>query len=240
MRVIVDENGWGNGSPGDVVCLLDNVSRAFLGNFTDPPQGTVRVQHNIAGPRVLYREPGDDEYVVWLSCRDRYWSQYSYQFAHELCHIASNYEQLLGCSNNWFHETLCELSSLCVLKSMAISWHANPPFRNWIDYACSLNAYADNLIHDPRHQVPSDVSFRNWITSREESLRRDPCQRSVNIVVAIRLFSLFRQHSTQWQTIRYLPTLDGPLAEYVHAWLGVVPDRHKGFVSEVAALLQTG
>ena len=66
-------------------------------------------------------------YQVFLSATDTYWSQYVYQFSHELCRILTHFDRYRTHKHKWFEESLCELASLHVLRSLAKVWKEDPP-----------------------------------------------------------------------------------------------------------------
>ena len=54
----------------------------------------------------------------------------AYQFAHEFCHILCNFDDDWK-GNNWFEETMCETSSLFVLRRLSKEWEERPPYPAW-------------------------------------------------------------------------------------------------------------
>ena len=91
-------------------------------------------------PRTHYRPSSSDPIFIQLTARDTYWSQFAYQFSHELCHILSDYERLGEGPNGWFHEAICESASVFTLRRMAERWRTCPPYAGRTDYAESLAA----------------------------------------------------------------------------------------------------
>jgi len=126
----------------------------------------------------------DDDYILALTTRDSFWSQYAYQFAHEFCHILSDYERLRSTPNQWFHESLCELASLFTLKQMAVTWQKHPPYPNWREFATSLNAYAEDLVARNFCRLPAGANLGDWLHVNEPCLRVNPLQRTLNGLVA--------------------------------------------------------
>ena len=49
---------------------------------------------------ILMRLPGQTSYTILLTANGRLLAQFSYQFAHEFCHLLSGYEQLHESANN--------------------------------------------------------------------------------------------------------------------------------------------
>ncbi len=86
VKIEVESGDWGNAFSGNIQRLLEDVTNQLSRHFTDLPEIRIRVQSrpNKPGPRTLYRDAPDEDIVIWLTTRDRFWSQFSYQFSHEL------------------------------------------------------------------------------------------------------------------------------------------------------------
>lgn len=238
LSLIIDPGDWGEARVQDIGQLLVNVSRQFLDHFSNPPHGRIRVQCRLeqSNPRVLYRNSQEDDYVIWLTVRNRLWSKFAYQFAHELCHIACDYERLRESPNNWFQESLCELASIFTIKQMAVTWQSSPPYANWQDYASSLDKYADDIINRDAHRLPAEVSLGDWLGNNEAKLRVDSCQRELNGLVACQLLPLFQDAPHHWQSVRSMPDTSATFDEFLRLWKRACPDPHKTFVSQIADL----
>ena len=69
-----------------------------------------------APPRVLYRL-NNGHRIIQLNTSSTRYMQYTYQFAHELSHILTNFHLSEGVEKfKWFEETLAELASYYVLS----------------------------------------------------------------------------------------------------------------------------
>jgi hypothetical protein len=240
MSICVEVGDWGDGQIDDIHKLLVDVSDQFLIYFDDLPKGNIRVQcrPNEATPRILYRNSPGDDFTIWLTAQDRYWAKYSYQFAHELCHFASDFERLRLTANQWFHEALCELASLFTLKKMAITWQSNPPYSHWSSYASALASYAEEIVNRNEHRLPDEVSLADWLHVNEATLRADPYQRSLNGTVAVKLLPFLLASPMYWQSIRYMPNTDERFNIFLSAWHTSCPDDQKAFPSHVAEQFQ--
>lgn len=129
MRITIEGTDWGGAVVENIRVLLVDVQNQFLEHIQEPPEGHIRVRSRpeADAPRVLYRKDPGDDYIVELTALGNHWSQYAYQFAHEFCHILTEYDRLHGSANQWFHETLCETASLFALKRMSDTWSVSPP-----------------------------------------------------------------------------------------------------------------
>jgi hypothetical protein len=121
MEITIEPYGWGEARPHDVGALLFDVASQLNRLVREPFAGPIRVvpapRHHFT-PMIHYRISRQDPITIQLAARDRSWSQFAYQFAHEFCHSLSNYELLRDNPNRWFHEALCELASVFTLRRM--------------------------------------------------------------------------------------------------------------------------
>jgi len=238
MKIEVTQCDWGTGCRHDIKAVLDDVASHLAGQLRTPFDGTVEVL-NLPGeepPRALYRDSGVGNFLINLTAKDRHWCQYSYQFAHELCHVLSGYERLRDNPNNWFHEAICELASLFVLRRMAQSWASHPPFQNWKGYAPHLADYADCWIKEHCARAPSG-SFNTWLSDNEAELRRDCYLRDKNGVAALQLLPLFENDPTGWNAVRRLPDSKGMIDAYIDSWKCQVDAVDRSFVEKVQLCL---
>lgn len=242
MNICIETGDWGECRIEDIRKLLEDVANQFTQHFSGLPNQAIRVQcrPNEVAPRILYRVSQTDDYVVWLTTRDRFWSQYAYQFAHELCHLASDFERLRLTANQWFHETLCELASLFTLKQMAATWPSFPPYKNWASYAPSLESYADEIINRQEHRLPANVSLSDWFHVNEPILRADQHQRTLNTLVAVQLLPLVQASPALWQSVRHMPNTDEPFPTFLSAWCASCPDSLRSFPALVAQKFHLG
>jgi len=77
--------------------------------------------HPYDSPRAVYRNSPDEDFIIRLPVQNTLWARFTYQFAHEFCHVLSDYDRLRQSGNQWFHETICEVASLFALKEMAMT-----------------------------------------------------------------------------------------------------------------------
>lgn len=233
MEIRVGPSHWGEGRPSDIEALLRNVASHLLCYIRELMEGSIIVLPTATendNPMTLYRSTPEDHQIILLQARGRRWSKFSYQFAHELCHVLSRYEKLKCSPNGWFHEALCELASVFVLLSMAESWKVSPPFQHWKDYAQHLGDYANELLARPECQVPRGTSLAQWLSDQEDSLRQDPYQRDKNAIVAYELLPLFQNEPTGWNAVGHLPNSSAKLNDYLREWYTKVDVVDKPFL----------
>ena len=208
MDITVIGCDWGGANPSNIEALLTNVAWHLMQVFREPPTGSIVVRTTPRlddDPITLYRSSMEEPFTILLPARGRRWSQFAYQFSHELCHVLSDYERLRDGRNNWFHEALCELASIFTIRRMAEAWPKSPPYCNWAKYSQSLTSYAEGLLAQDERKLPSGMTLSTWLLSEEASLREDCLQRDKNAVIAYSLLPIFESEPTVWNAVRKLP-----------------------------------
>ena len=238
MQLCVLQGDWGDACITDIEKLLKDTASHLDRLLRTPFEGTIHVEptppDQPCSPRILYRSPHDDPFVIWLSARDRKWAKFGYQFSHEFCHVLSGFENLKDNPNNWFHETICELASVFTLRRMAERWRSHPPYPHWADYAGALRDYWQEMLSRQEVRLPKCVTLRSWLSSQEESLRQDERQREKNALVAYTLLPIFESTPEGWNAVQKFPTSSGCLADYLVDWHHSVDPGDKDFVTRVS------
>ena len=248
LRITVAPGRWGQANTEDIEAVLYSVADSFVRYFPDRQLPRILVEPVSGNPRVLFDRGLGGEYVIHLSARDRRWSQYAYQFAHELCHILSNFDNeeakdgAGALQNLWFEESVCDAAALFTLRQMTSTWQDAPPYPHWASYAPAFSEYAQYLLVDAhRHKVDA-ANLGEWYRQNAAELKRNPYLRTKNEVVAARLLPLLEKNPEHWEAISFL-TISylnrGPNArsrsfkEYLGSWYEYAPQRDKVFVGEV-------
>jgi hypothetical protein len=240
MVVTVDAGEWGTAPTADIQKVLQSAANEFWANFPDWPAPRVVVEHSKDVPITLYQKRPDGAIVVRLAVTDTYWAQFAFQFAHELCHIACNYErtQTGEKHNQWFEESLCEVASLFVLKRMAAAWEVSPPYPNWKSFAPHLAKYCEERRSQKEHTLPEGETFITWFAKNHQALRANPVMRDKNVIIASQLLPLFEAHPDAWQAVSYLNLQKNAKAKefdaYLLDWQNDCPEKYKGFVRQIA------
>ncbi len=245
VAIRVEGDGWGVAAKDEIETVLKAVADELTARVPVKVAVPIAVTHTDRAPMVLYEKGGAGEYQVRLHAGDRRWGEYVYEFAHELCHIMSNYDAHGGLDsrkyNQWFEETLCETASLHTLRSLAVAWESAPPRPGWERHARDLGAFAELLINEGHRQLPEGVPLAAWLRENEETLRNDPYLREKNETVAKLLLPLFENDPEGVASLHYL-NLDPAdartdLEQYLHCWYDRAPPRHKTFVAGILKLL---
>ena len=249
LEIKIARGNWGQAELADIQRLLTLVANEFQSyvDFNRARELNIRVVPRSGPPRVLYELGSEGEYVVHLSARDKRWYQYAYQFAHELCHIYSNYDHKerndkdeITTINQWFEESLCEAASIFTLQSLAKSWEQSPPARNWVGYAQVFASYADHLLAQVHRHLPSVESIDHWYDEHQESLRENPYLRKKNELVATALLQIFEQDTHLLQAIIYLnrgkTSAGKDFYSYLNDWHRASPPESKMLAAQVMVL----
>lgn len=247
ITIEVSPGDWGNAEVRDIQRVLDSAAGellSYVGNVNTPLR--ISVVPRSGSPKVRYEKGADGQYVIQLTARDERWFQYVFQFAHELCHVLSNFDhkdaigdsERVDESNQWFEESLCETASLFTLRKLAALWETAPPTRNWSGYGSTFSAYALRLMSEPHRQLPPGRLFNEWYAENKHALSDNPYQREKNELVAANLLPLFEARPELWQSIRYLNPLTTsagkPFVQYIVDWRAASPD--KALPDQVLAL----
>ena len=240
--MIVVSGEWGVARAADIEKLLSDTASHINSLLKTPWAGEVHVKPapappSVSTPRTLCRFSRTDPIVIQLTCKDRRWNQYAYQFAHEFCHVLSGYEDLEGNPNNWFHETICELASVFTLRRMGEQWATHPPYANWTDYSKSLLKYAAQRQKRDEVQLPIGTNLPDWLSSHESGLRKDRYQRDKNALVAYALLPIFEELPAGWNSIRKFPSSSGELKCYLSDWASAADPDDVPFVVRLANML---
>ena len=230
----IDREGWGSASTRDVDVVFRSAAAQLLPRFPGIELPPVRVSAK-GGPIVLHRRAEDGAVIMRLNTGDTYWSQYAFQFSHELCHVLVRYDED-PTGNRWFEESICELASLYTLRAMGKEWQTNPPCRNWKEYAGRLTEYAQKRIDEAA--LPAGKPLAQWYRENAAELRKNATDRPRNTVIAAALLPVFENQPRHWTAVRHLndarPSQPQTFEAYLRDWSGHVPAEHRPFVQAVA------
>ncbi|MDG2123182.1 MAG: hypothetical protein P8J87_05765 [Verrucomicrobiales bacterium] len=230
----VQTEGFG-ASEADIKAVIDSATTELWKHFPGHQIEPVVVTRGHKGPITLFQRNIRKEIVVRLDTSKTYWSQYAYQWSHELCHILCAYRNDAS-DNKWFEESLCELASLYTMRAMAGTWKTTPPYSNWKDYSKSLSSYAGDIIAKHPKLTPADLG--KFYAENKTALRSDATRRNLNATVAIALLPLFETTPSRWAAVRYLNTTPATagmsLTQYLKKWHDDAPEIHRPFIRSLA------
>ena len=216
----VVNGNWGRVSLASILAVLESAYRMLTSAFGVRPDAPIRVcRWHRKKPRVIYdRRP----YQIFLSTGDRYWSQYVFQFSHELCHVLTGFERYREHRHKWFEETLCELASLFVLHRLAHDWKIEPPTAvcRAAEFAPNHRTYA--LDQEKQHPAPGERALPAWFAANIGELEANRYDRARTGVVAAALRPRFLQEPSLWGACRRLnrwdPKGDETIGGYLDSW----------------------
>jgi len=194
VTIQVDNQGWGAVDTRQIERVLHSVADLLLSDLPERSPITVRVSHTETNPVALYERGPEGEYLIRLHADRTRWHLYVYEFAHEFCHILSNFDRAGGevsRQNQWFEETICETASLYALGSLATEWSLSPPEPSLANHANELRRFFRFLITEGHRKLPEDTELREWLKEHEAQLCADPYRRD--------------QNETIWWPRRYFP-----------------------------------
>ena len=245
LLITVEKGDWGRASIRDIKTVLQSVGDTMMQDFPNRGIDAVVVRHGQSGPRVLARKTEKGAYRVELNVQDARWSQFAYQFAHELCHIFSNYDQRPVASvsedraHQWFEEALCDAVSIYTLRRMASVWRDAPPHPGWEGYASAFEDYAQRLTNAQHRQLAADDTFKRWYARNLRDLEANPYLRVKNELIALQFVSLFDSSPGSVRAIGYLhretPARPG-FDAYLTSWLDCCPPEIRNVVLRIIAL----
>lgn len=228
----VAREGWGDAGAEDVAKVLESAAAAFGGRFAGK---TVEVSRSRTDPISLFERGPAGEIRIKLNVEGRQWAQFAFQFGHELGHVACGFAEYAN-PNLWFEETVCEAASLYALGRMAEGWKARPPYPNWKDYAGALAKYREERLK--KAALPEGTALPEWFRAREESLRKDGCQRALNGAMAASLLPLFEETPGAWEAVATLNAVKGDASrtfrQYLADWSRSAPEKHRAFIGKIA------
>jgi hypothetical protein len=232
----LDKAGWGNGSVTDIGKILHSACDALDKHLPAKTlKEPIRVRRGNDGPITLFRRSVRGEIIVQLDTGDRFWCQYAYQMAHEYCHVMCRFREG-GRDNLWFEESLCELASLYVMRSMAESWKIHPPYTNWKGYSKSISDYISDV--EAKYPLPDGQNMAKFYAEHADEFKAKPTNRDHNGRVAVALLPLFEKSPAQWLAVTYLNAGRGkdnlPFAEHLKNWHDSCPEKHRAFVKNIA------
>jgi len=241
LSIVVNGGGWGNAGVVDIRKVLESTGQELWKYFPDRRLNKIIVGRGRQSPITLFRRGRNGEYFVKLNVQGRFWCQFAYQFAHELGHILANYSAKTPQANKWFEEMLCELASLFAMRKMAITWKTAPPYPHWKSYSSAIQKYVDDLTTPKANRLPDGTTLAAWYKANAAELRKNPCLRAKNRIVANRLLGLFESNPEGWAAVEFLNSGkqdSDKFQDYLSNWYRQTPARHRKFVASIIRLFE--
>ena len=214
-------------SEKNVRAILESVVLA-LPDTKLPP---LYVTNSKEGPLTLFDRSPRGEVIIHLNVRSSYWSQYVYQFAHELMHVRAGFRNDAR-ENKWLEETLCELASLHVLRTLSVTWENDAPLPHFKGFRHHLKDYAQKIIAS-REKIDLE-KLPLYYSEHRAQLRTDSARRELNGAMAVVLLPLFKKdpkHFLALSTLNKTPAKkDLSLGEFFLKWERDSPREHHSFI----------
>jgi hypothetical protein len=250
LDIRVKADGFGQASPVDITGVLQSAGSEIWRHCQRTQLDGIDVYHRPDHPQIDLKRTSSSRISIGLSSRDTYWAQYSFQFAHEFCHALANFGnnprqsvRYPRTANLWLEESLCETASLFTLRAMSRSWQTAPPYPAWQGYAPSFNAYAEERLALPEHNLPGGTTFTVWFRENQPALRENSDLRDWNTIIAIRLLPIFEADPRGWKAVTFLnadfSSTNASLAQHLAAWRSHCPEDLRPFIRKFAAVFAT-
>ena len=247
INIRVQAGGFGGASAADNTAVLQSTAGELCRYWPRTQLPSIDVYHRPDHPQTDSIRAAGNRVAIGLTARDNHWAQYSFQFAHEFCHVLANYGdssrplvRYPRHANLWLEESLCETASLFALRAMGRSWQTDPPYPVWRGYAASLNSYAEERLAQPKHHLPPGRSFSVWFRQNQSLLRRNPTERSRITIIATQLLPIFEAEPRGWEALAFLNSAsinpESSLAQHLAQWRSRCPQRLRSFVVKVEAV----
>lgn len=238
IRVMRDD--WGDAGTVDIRRVMESAAAELWKNFPERRLHPIIVQRGHRSPITLYRRGPKGEYLVKVTTKGCYWCQFAYQFAHEFCHILANYSHKTPVANKWLEESLCEMASIYVMRRMAVTWKTSPPYPHWKSYASAIQEYVDEL-QEAKDKLPEGKTLAAWYKENASALRKAPCIRDKNRIVANSLLGLFEANPGGWVAIGYLNSgkaTSENFQDHLANWYRQTPARHRKIVADIIRMFE--
>ena len=235
-QIHLDNTGWGEASLNDIKAVLHSSCDSIHRHFADlKEKEVIYVRRSKSGPITLFKRNLRGEVIIELNTGNRFWCQYSYQMAHEFCHVLCRFRN--GSSRNlWFEESLCELASMFSLRAMARDWKTKAPYPNWKGYSVAIHDYVSDL--EKKYAMPDGMTLVDFYKENAEALSKNPTDRPINGRVALALLSAFETNPEHWPAVAYLNSGKGKddisFANYLRNWNEQAPPKHSIFIHSIA------
>lgn len=219
---------WEGPSFSHIKNQLEPTYNLLMTSFGLPQLDEVlKIYRRFDNPRVhMDYENGKKVQFIGLNTRRYYFQQYTYQFAHELGHVLTNWERKPNrdLRYSWFEETLAELASAFTIRA----YEANPPAvmgftsESWSNYFDSnyTNGYSVTL--ESNWSISSTQPVKDWFYRLNNLLTNDCCIRELNWAVAREMLPSFVEDPTLWHAASYInhwdTTSDIDFYDYLESW----------------------
>lgn len=246
IDIEVAPHGWGGADVSNIQALLRSATAQFPFRLIGSAPPPMYVFYSTSDPIILSERSKHNKVQIGLNAGGFYWSQYTYQFSHELVHLlirnmdVSQEKEATSRYATWLEESLCEVGSLYAIRSMARGWKTQAPYPDWSSYSEALQDYAQNVIDKAESQLRKRESFRKWFEGQQPRLQENAVDREANSVIATQMLPLFEQTPETWVALLYYSRADitasDSASEKFTKWAEACPEDLKPHVERLAVL----
>lgn len=247
LEIIVENGGWGKAAAPDIRAVLLSTANELWQHCPGQRIKPIRIYHRTDFPQTDFLHDWRGRVRIGLNCEDTRWAQMIFQFGHEFCHALAQHSSIAlrgwhppRHANLWFEESLCEASSLFVLRRLAVTWQQSAPYETWRTYAPAIGKYASDRLAKPEHQLPADTPFLAWFRQNEAAMRDNPVLREKDVIVARQMLPLFEADPSGWAAVCYLNLgthqQGKSLAQHFSEWQNNSPPELRPFIGRLTAL----
>lgn len=207
---------------------LRNLFKPTLEMFPKAKDPPLFISYSRNGPITLFQRTPRGEVAIQLNCRDRYYAQFIYQFAHELGHVRANFEPV-DHENKWLEETLCETASLFALRKLSTHWETNAPNKALKNYRESLSSYAGTVMKS--RETLTLKTAPAFYRKHRDTLRKHSTKRDLNGAFANLILPMLEANANHWKALATFPRVKGATLEgHFKAWRKASPKEHHDFL----------
>lgn len=204
-------------------------------NLTSIPE-VLRIRRSPPGstnPRVTRLfENGKTIQLISLNTRAYYFQQYTYQFAHELGHVLTNWEDNPNRKFKWFEETIAEMASAFVISNYA-KQAPNQTFTEqaWATYFTTTYTNRLNVTLAEDWNIEVDTKPDVWFAQHRAEMESNPVIRELNWAVARELLPYFMADPSLWIGLSYLAqwdtTANATFEAYLQSWRETLSNQYE-------------
>ncbi len=242
--VVKPDKRWGPAPTSNIKKLCENVADHFNNALRDKHKvkGKITIVYNEGYPVVFgtgfFPEQTSTNHKIGLSQSDTYWDAFTYEFAHEFCHIIHKYwlSPSANDSNQWFQESIAVMASIWAIKEMSETWATHPPYANWANYRHHLKWYANALLK--RDEVQYIGTGKEWLAEFENKQRKMiEFHYDTLSQLGHKFLPIFEENPEAWNAVSQMPTSQSKMSIYMKEWYRNVDIQDKQYVKAMADIM---
>jgi hypothetical protein len=188
--IIKNPTSWGDVVEWEVKKYLELTCDVFS-SYVKADIGELTIIETTGGPEI--KNIGPQKWEVYLTARNRAFSQYIYEFAHELCHSFSNVTSVKQRSQ-WISETIGEVASVWALDEVAKKLdndHSDPTNHNNSNHIITHKLNHLQGIEDLQNSVSLKWFIEENILVLENTNYSLPPSRNLQLMIAKDIWHFF-------------------------------------------------